>query len=107
MEGKALFEKITTDYSTKYPDVQPGKMMSSQAIKVKDKVFAFFSKNGDMVFRLGKDFDPDTSESKGIHVFNPFKNKGSLSGWFVVPEQEKRLWESYTHQALENTRKLN
>ncbi|MBX2841861.1 MAG: hypothetical protein KTR26_08815 [Flammeovirgaceae bacterium] len=106
MEGKALFEKLIDNYSAKYPEVQPGKMMSSEAIKVKDKVFAFYSKNGDMVFRLGKDFDPDISASKGIHVFNPFKNKGPLSGWFVVPEQEKELWESYTQQALELTQKL-
>ena len=35
-----------------------GKMMSSQAVKCKGKVFVFFHQEK-MTFKLGKDFDPE------------------------------------------------
>ncbi|WP_165586790.1 hypothetical protein [Neotamlana sedimentorum] len=79
--------------------VKAGKMMSSEAITYMGKVFAFFSRKKKMVFKLGKDFDPDSFGIE-IAVFNPFKNRTPLNGWFEVPFTEKEQWEPLTKKAL-------
>ncbi len=94
-----LFNDIRDRFCNQNPDIAPGKMMSSDAITYQKKVFAFFSKNQNMVFKLGKDFDPETSEIE-MWVFNPFKNRGPLNGWFEVPIAEKSHWEPLTERAL-------
>ena len=81
-------------------DVSEGKMMSSQAIHYKKKVFAFFSKKNKMVFKLGS-----PSAAEGIEVelmeFNPFKNKGPLKGWYEAAFQYHESWEKLADIALE------
>lgn len=76
-----------------------GKMMRSEAITYKDKVFAFFSRKKKMVFKLGKDFDPDRIGTE-VQVFNPFTKRPPLHGWFEVPFSEKNLWRPLSIQAL-------
>ncbi|TMU55027.1 hypothetical protein [Flagellimonas algicola] len=81
-------------------DVTEGKMMSSQSIHYKKKVFAFFSKKNKMVFKLGS-----PSAVEGIEVelmeFNPFKNKGPLKGWYEAEFQYHESWEKLADIALE------
>ncbi|MEM9545327.1 MAG: hypothetical protein AAGA77_05105 [Bacteroidota bacterium] len=93
------FEEIRRHFCTKYPTVHSGKMMSSEAITYKEKVFAFFSRKKKMVFKLGKAFDPDTLEID-IQVFNPFKNRGPLNGWFEVSYSDKGYWKPLTKKAF-------
>lgn len=99
-DSALLFNTITDNLSTSYNEVSSGKMMSSPGIKYKTKVFAFYFGN-QMVFRLGKSFDP---ESEGITQFSylsPFKNKPPLKGWLEVPFIYHRKWPDLAEQALE------
>ena len=105
-EQKALFEQIRAKLIEKEELVATGKMMSTEAIKSAGNVFAFISKNGNMVFKFGKSFDPKSQDFDSI-PFNPFKNKGPLAGWFEVSFSQHELWESLTLEALTATKKSN
>ena len=98
-EQKTLFEQIRSQLIEEEKLVTTGKMMSTEAIKYNGSVFAFISKNGNMVFKFGKDFDPESQDFESI-PFNPFKNKGPLAGWFEVSYSQHELWESLTKEAL-------
>ena len=94
-----LFNEIREQFCSNDTHIKSGKMMSSEAITYQGKVFAFFSRKKKMVFKLGKEFDPD-KEGFEICVFNPFKNRAPLNGWFEVPFTEKAKWKSFTEKAL-------
>lgn len=74
-------------------------MMSSPAIHWNGKVFAFFSRKKKMVFKLGKNFDI-TGSSEPLSEFNPFKNKGPLSGWYELDFEHHEKWAQFTELAL-------
>jgi len=105
-EQRLLFEQIRAKLIEKEKLVTSGKMMSTEAIKYDGNVFAFISKNANMVFKFGKNFDPETQDFDSI-PFNPFKNKGPLSGWFEVSFSQHELWESLTQKALSVIKKRN
>jgi len=94
------FLKIRDKLCLQEAYVTEGKMMSSQAIHYKKKVFAFFSKKNKMVFKLGQQ-----SPLEGIEVelseFNPFKNKGPLKGWYEADFEQRRNWEHLALLALD------
>ena len=101
MEEKARFTSIADRLITEYPDhIAHGKMMHAPAITWQGKVFAFFSKDQCMVFKLGKDFDPEAHRVPGLLPFNPFRKKGPLPGWFSAPFSESDEWESLALEAL-------
>lgn len=93
------FNLIRARFCQAAPDIKEGKMMSSEAITYKGKVFAFFSRKKKMVFKLGKSFDPDSMDIE-IAVFNPFKKRAPLYGWFEVPYTDSKHWETLTNSAL-------
>ena len=93
------FNEIRERFCSMDSNIKEGKMMSSEAITYNEKVFAFFSRKQKMVFKLGKDFDPDSFGIE-ICVFNPFKNRAPLNGWFEVSFTEKEQWEPLTKKAL-------
>lgn len=93
------FNEIRNQLCLRDLNITSGKMMSSEAITYKNKVFAFFSRKKKMVFKLGKNFDPHTYGIE-IQVFNPFKKRGPLNGWFEVPFSEKEQWEPLAEKAL-------
>ncbi|MEK6152810.1 hypothetical protein WIW50_06100 [Flavobacteriaceae bacterium 3-367] len=95
-----LFEKIRDAFCAKHTHVSVGTMMSSPAIHYKGKVFAFFSRRSTMVFKLGKTYPVDALEIE-IEVFNPFKNKAPLSGWYEVGFNDHAEWDGLTSKALE------
>ena len=84
-----------------YASVNPGKMMSSPAIRYKTKVFAFYH-NYEMIFRMGKDFDPSIFKLEEYSILNPFKKKAPLYGWFQVPISESKKWKSLAIYAYDN-----
>ena len=94
------FNEIRESFCLKGPEIEAGKMMSSEAITYKGKVFAFFSRKQKMVFKLGKTFDPDSAGIE-ICVFNPFTNRPPLHGWFEVPFTEKEQWIPFANKALQ------
>ena len=94
-----LFNEIRNQFCLKDSKISAGKTMSSPAITYDGKVFTFFSRKKKMVFKLGKEFDPDQFRVE-IAVFNPFKNRAPLNGWFEIPYTEKEQWIPITEKAL-------
>lgn len=94
------FLRIQEEMITKYGSVSPGKMMSYPAIRYKTKVFAFYH-NNEMIFRMGKDFDPSTFKLRKYSILNPFKKKAPLYGWFQVPIIESKKWEKLANYAYD------
>lgn len=94
-----LFNEIRNHFCQRDSQINIGKMMSSEAITYRGKVFAFFSRKKKMVFKLGKDFDPD-EYGLDITVFNPFTKRQPLYSWFEVPFSEKEQWEPLAQKAL-------
>lgn len=95
--------EIRHQFCVAHPNVTEGKMMSSPAIHYNGKVFAFFSKNKKMVFKLGKDFFPKDSEIT-LSEFNPFKTKKPLKGWYEVDFEQHEKWPDLTSLALESNK---
>ena len=87
-----IFLRIHEEMVAEYALVSPGKMMSSPAIRYKTKVFAFYH-NNEMIFRMGKDFDPSIFKLKKYSILNPFKKKAPLYGWFQVSISEGKKWK--------------
>ena len=94
-----LFEKIRTRLISEENYVSAGKMMSTEAIKYNGKVFAFISRNGNMVFKFGVEFNPDDHEFESV-PFNPFKKKSPLAGWFEVSYSQYQFCDTLTKEAL-------
>ncbi len=105
MEGKHYFEEIRTSFCEMDEAITKGKMMRSDALHYKGKVFAFFSTKGHMVFKLGKDFDI-SAHPLPLAVFSPFKSKKPLSGWFQLSFDDKNEWHSLTKKALQHIQSL-
>ncbi len=87
-----FFDSIVAEMSKEHP-VTEGTMMGSRGIQYKKKNFVFIWGNDKMVFRLGRDFEP---QSEGIHdyeLLNPFKNKPPLKDWFVLRKNEDKWYE--------------
>jgi hypothetical protein len=101
MSGKEedRFQSIVFSMIRKNDLVKEGKMMSSPGITYKDKVFAFFYRN-QMVFRLGKTYNPTAHGILEYSLLSPFKNKPPLSGWFVIPFHYRDRWEELCEQSL-------
>ena len=101
-EAEKCFLEIYERFPKSNPGAVQGKMMSSDALKVRDKVFCFFYEQKDaMCFKLGKDADPERPELATASLLNPFKSKGPLKGWFVVPFTEKAVYQALTEEAFE------
>ncbi|MEM9650063.1 MAG: hypothetical protein AAF969_16415 [Bacteroidota bacterium] len=98
------FLEIRSELCLKYADVSEGKMMSSPAIHYKKKVFAFFSRQNKMVFKLGKSF-PFLESDVPLTEFNPFKKKGPLAGWYEADFSQNQKWHKLAETALELLKK--
>ena len=96
---EAYFNQLRAEYSAAHNGVSSGKMMNSESIVFHGKVFVFFSRKKKMVFKLGKDFRPE-DPSEEMQVFNPFKKRGPLNGWYEVSYARKELWEELLEQAF-------
>lgn len=102
LKTEAQFMTLVNKFSSSHPEVIPGKMMSSPALKYKDKVFAFYHK-GEMGFRLGPAFHPAKFGLLNAEPLSPFKTKPPLKGWYLVSEEERNSWEVLTQMALDFT----
>ena len=106
-QAEQCFREIYEEFPNRIAGAVQGKMMSSDALKVNDKVFCFYYEKEDaMCFKLGKDTDPERPELGGASLLNPFKNKGPLKGWFVVPYTDKAIYESLAEEAFERVGSL-
>ena len=98
-KSEKLFYSIGEKLSVGSMDVSMGKMMSSPGIKYKDKVFAFYYKD-QMVFRLGRDFDPESIGITNFSLLSPFKTKPPLQDWFEIPFEYEERWEELARTAM-------
>ena len=62
-----LFDSIVNSFLKKEKKITFGKMMSSPALKINNKVFAFFYED-QMCFRLGEEFDPKAFGVKRVKL---------------------------------------
>ncbi|MEM8846523.1 MAG: hypothetical protein AAGD17_05410 [Bacteroidota bacterium] len=92
------FDEIRQKLCLQYLKVTEGKMMSSPAIHFNKKVFAFFSRDNKMVFKLGTNL-PSISGVELVE-FNPFRNKGLLTGWYETDYIHHATWKELTEMAL-------
>lgn len=98
-----IFDSIVLEMSKEHP-VTEGTMMGSRGIQYKKKNFVFIWGSDKMVFRLGREFEP---ESEGIHEYellNPFKNKPPLKDWFVLRGNQAK-WLELATAAFQFTQK--
>lgn len=98
-QEEALFNQIADRLMQEYEPVNRGKMMSSPGIRLANKVFAFYHKK-EMVFKLGKGFDPTSQGIENYSLLNPFKSKPPMAAWFQVPASEQDKWEDLARQAM-------
>lgn len=96
------FERIREALVNQYENVQNGKMMSSEAITYKGKVFAFFGRDDDMGFKLGHDFKPEEYGITDYRVLSPFKNKKPMVDWLLIDNSQ--TWDALAKQALSKMR---
>ena len=96
---QVTFNAIADALAAEHKQVTRGKMMSSPGIRYKDKNFAFFHK-GQMVFKLGRETDPETLNVSSYSILSPFKTKPPLVDWFQIPVDDQNRWEPLARQAL-------
>ena len=94
-----IFQSIVDKLVGEDDSIVLGKMMSSPGIKYRNKVFAFYY-GKEMVFRLGKGFDPESYGVENYSLLSPFKSKPPMAGWFQVPFTESQKWEKLARHAL-------
>ena len=97
--SEKLFYSIGEKLSKQNKDVSIGKMMSSPGIKFKDKVFAFYYRE-QMVFKLGRNFDPASIGIGNFSLLSPFKTKPPLADWFEIPAEYNNRWEELAIVAM-------
>lgn len=98
-DEEALYRTIAARLENDREDVTQGKMMSRPGVKYKGKVFAFFRK-GQMVFKLGHDYDPKEDGIENWSYLNPFKNKPPMKGWYQIPFSHRDAWPGLAEKAL-------
>lgn len=97
-DHQSHFEDIRQKIISEETDVALGKMMSSEAITYKKKVFAFYH-DDTMCFKLGRDFDLEKHGITEYHVLSPFKNKAPMRDWLYIPQADK--WDDLAQIALQ------
>ncbi|MEL6524257.1 MAG: hypothetical protein AAFQ07_00975 [Chloroflexota bacterium] len=98
----AIFDTIRTQMVDRHVHVSTGKMMRSEAITYKDKVFAFYGRAEMMCFKLGRDFDHEAHGITDYTVLAPFKSRPPMKDWFLVPDSTQ--WERLSQLALDAMR---
>ena len=96
---REIFDQISAKLQIEHVDVEEGRMMSRPAITLNGKVFAFFAQDN-MVFKLGKDFEPKTHGMRDFEIPRPFKTRPPLYGWFRVFASQSEDWPKFAEQAL-------
>lgn len=101
-QEESLFNEIAEMLEGREADVTLGKMMSSPGILYRGKNIAFYHHlEKEMVFKLGKGFQPESVGLEHWRYLNPFKNKAPMKAWFQVGYQEHEKWEQLAELALE------
>jgi len=76
-----------------------GKMMSSDALKYKSKVFVFFWKD-QLGCKLGKAYDLKTLGISKWEYLSPFKSKPPMKSWYMIDQEHADQWLNISKRAL-------
>jgi hypothetical protein len=93
------FRSIAALLTSENSAITLGKMMSEPALHYQGKVFAFYYSKK-MVFRLGRDFQPESFDIQHYSLLAPFKTKPPMVDWFEIPFDEQHRWEELSRYAL-------
>ncbi len=99
-EEEQCFRSIAALLASENSAITLGKMMSSPALHYQGKVFAFYY-GKKMVFRLGRDFQPESFNIQHYRVLAPFKTKPPMVDWFEIPSADQHRWEDLSRYALQ------
>jgi hypothetical protein len=99
-EEEQRFRSIAAQLARENSAITLGKMMSSPALQYQGNVFAFYY-GKQMIFRLGRDFQPETRHIHQYRVLAPFKTKPPMVDWFEIPFAEQHRWEDLARYALQ------
>ena len=102
-DGAEIYEKLAEALVATEPDVDHGRMMSSPAVTVGGKVFAFLAgtkKFPGMGFRLGRDFDVTGLPDGSWTYLAPFRTKPPMRDWVLVAPDRSDLWPKLAQTAL-------
>lgn len=105
-KSETKFMHLVKIFSEMDNDIFLGKMMSAPGLKYKDKVFAFYTKDDAMGFRLGPDFVPKEHGLKYYQPLSPFKTKPPLKEWLIIDNKHSDKWENLTQLSLTYTKTL-
>lgn len=94
------FRSIAAQLARENSAITLGKMMSSPALQYQGKVFAFYY-GKQMIFRLGRAFQPEAFHIQQYQVLAPFKTKPPMVDWFEIPFAEQHRWEDLARYALQ------
>jgi hypothetical protein len=97
------FAAIAEQFATENQEITTGKMMSSPGIRYRNKVIAFFYREA-MVFKLGREFDPERYGLHDYQLLSPYKTKPPLRDWFEVSATHIDGWEALARLALQRMR---
>ena len=99
-EEEHCFRSIAALLASENSAITLGKMMSSPALHYQGKVFAFYY-GKKMVFRLGRDFQPELFNIQHYSLLAPFKTKPPMADWFEIPSTDQHRWEELSRYALQ------
>ena len=99
-EEEHCFRSIAALLASENSAITLGKMMSSPALHYQGKAFAFYD-GKKMVFRLGRDFQPESINIQHYRVLAPFKTKPPMVDWFEIPSADQHRWEELSRYALQ------
>jgi hypothetical protein len=102
-EEEQRFRTIAALLASENSAITLGKMMSEPALLYQGKVFAFYYGNK-MVFRLGRDFQPESFNIQYYSLLAPFKTKPPMVDWFEIPSADQHRWEELSRYALQQLR---
>ncbi len=97
---ESLFKEIAEKILQKHEGTHMGKMMSAEGIQWNKKNFACYYQEA-MIFKLGKDFNPESYGLTDWHFLSPFKTKPPMKAWFVIGPKDKDQWWVLTELALQ------
>ena len=86
-----VFEKITTDMTKKYPEVELSQMFGKPCLKVNGKAFCCFF-DGDMVFKLIGIDHQKAMVLKGSKLFDPSGAGKPMKEWVQVYISQADKW---------------
>ncbi len=104
---RSAWRRLAADLVARERGVEHGRMMSSEAVTLADKVFAFHTTKGrfeGLGLRLGRDFDVEGLKLTSWEHLAPFTSKPPMKDWILVGSEDGDRWPELAAIALERMR---